>query len=148
MAKELFFPQSVKEVDTGRVNKQWYKNLPAVVERFNNTETRMIKMKPIDAIQLESVEQPKNSFTKKDLEKAWPIGTRVRRLLNSDEVLNLATGKISVEKRRATDPYWSLVVYEVSEILKVEGRLVEHKLKMDNGQEYPHYYTWWQLKEA
>ncbi len=44
-----------------------FRSLAAVVEQFNNTETSMLKMEPMKAIQLESVEQPKHDFTEKDV---------------------------------------------------------------------------------
>ncbi len=74
----------------------------------------------------------------------------MRRLLSNDKVFHWASSKIAVERRHATDPYWGLGVYEVSELLhdnfnRNSGILVEHRLKMDSGQEYPHYYTYWQL---
>jgi len=146
LAKRLFEPMSEKEIATGRVNKEWYKNLDDIVNKMNRTTTRMIKMKPIDAIQLENVPQPANNFSEKDLKKRWPIGTRVRRLLNSDEVLDVPSGRIKVERRRATDPYWSLVEYTVSALIRSDGRLIEHEITADNDVPYPHLFTYYQLR--
>jgi hypothetical protein len=148
LAKELFKYQNQKELETGVENTEWVKNLQKSVKKMNNRVTRLIKMKPIDAIQLKSVPQPENKIEKTDTEKFHPIGTKVLRMLNWDEYQSIFDGSIKVERRRATDPYWDKTVFTISELTKRnKNSLVEHLLKDENGKQYPHSYTYYQLQQ-
>jgi len=151
LSKRLYKYQSLTELKTGDVSHIWVNNLQKEIRIMNNTKTRLINMKPIDAIKLINVEQPKNKFNEKDLNTFLPIGTKVRRLLNSDEVLNLTTLKIVVGKRRATDPMWTFSTYEITEIVKhCIDCLYYHTIKnIETGRIYQHKLTYWHLqKEA
>ena len=76
-----------------------------------------------------------------------PIGTKVRRLLNKDEIQDLPTATIKVDKRRATDSKWSLEIFEVVGVYKASGKLQMHQIKSvdESGDIWKHYYTYWQL---
>ena len=56
LARKLYRIQDAKELllDT-QSSKKWVRNLQIVVNELNNTVTRLIGMKPIDAIKLEKV---------------------------------------------------------------------------------------------
>lgn len=146
LAKLIFERQHKEELRTGEVNRIWVKHLQEDVDKLNNRITSMIKMKPIDAIKLDSVPQPKNNIKPKDTKMNIPLGAIVRRLLNKDEVLNISTGKTTVEKRRATDPYWSLEMYEVIGQFSLPDSLVMHQIQDSDGKIYPHLFTFWQLQ--
>lgn len=136
LAKKLYYIQSGKEIQSGKINREWVDNLPKIIKDMNNTRTRMINMKPIDAIKLKTVPQPKNNFSNTDIKLEYPKGTRVRRLLNIDEVLTLDDNKIKVGKRRATDANYSLDVYTVVYTEKhCEKCLTYHKIKNERTEE-------------
>lgn len=147
LAKILFKDQQIMEIETGKTNRQWVKNLPAAVLELNNRVTKMINMKPIDAIKLDKVPQPRNEYSKKITSMFHPIGTKVRRLLNKDEIQDLPTATIKVDKRRATDSKWSLEIFEVVGVYKSTGKLQMHQIKSvdESGDIWKHYYTYWQL---
>ena len=97
-------------------------------------------MKPIEAIKMEYVPQPQNKGVSD--EKELTIGTHVRRLLNKDEILNIATKKISVGKRRITDPYYSYNKYIVDKKINVPDGITLYKIRDSRtGKTYPHLYT-------
>lgn len=147
LAKDLFKYQQEKELKTGVENTEWVKNLQRSVKKLNNRVTKLIKMKPIDAVQLDYVKQPENNIKKDDAEKFHPVGTKVLRMLNWDEYQNLADGKIKVERRRATDSFWDKNIFTVSELIRRnKNSLVEHILKDKDGNKYPHSYTFFQLQ--
>ena len=54
LAIRLYKYQSQKELslEEGLYNHEWVKHLPKVIDEMNNSVTRLIKMKPIDAIEL------------------------------------------------------------------------------------------------
>ena len=109
-------------------------------------------MKPIDAIKLVTVKQPVNNYSDKLTNKEHPVGTLCRRLLNDDEIQNLVDGKVTVEKRRATDPLFSFEIYKVIKVITNPGRLTLHKIQSvdyeGKGSQapYPHLFTYWQLQ--
>ena len=152
LAKAIFKRQHKEEIKNGKLNKKWTQWLINDVLLMNNKISSMIKMKPVDAIKLTEVEQPKNDFTKADIKKSLPLGTAVRRLLNKDEILNVLDNKITVEKRRSTDPYWSLDIYEITSVIKKPDALALHRIADAdaNGviQTYPHLFTYWQLQKV
>ena len=84
------------------------------------------------------------------MDAKFPIGTKVRRLLNSDEVLNLSDLKISVEKKRITDPNFSFVIYEVIDVKKhCLDCLYYHVIKdLKTEKIYQHNLTYWHLEET
>jgi hypothetical protein len=145
LARLIFNRQHLKELENKRQNKQWVSTLQSDVDFLNNSVTRLIGMKPIDAIQLDSVTQPSNEFSMRELQMKRPIGAAVRRLLNKDEILNIVDHSITVERRRATDPHYSLVLYLVVDYVIRPNCLIMHKIQEVDGELYPHLYTYWQL---
>ena len=78
--------------------------LPKVVEALNNEVTRLIKMKPAEAIDQKIVNQG-FSLPVKEEEEKLEVGTNVRYLYQP--------GELGGGQRRATDPIWSIKVYKI-----------------------------------
>ena len=76
---------------------------------LNNEETRLTGKKPVDAIK-EKVVDAKSSTT-----YSRPVGQKEKRL---DSLKNIRyfypAGELEGGQRRATDPIWSLKVYNIS----------------------------------
>jgi hypothetical protein len=78
--------------------------------------------------------------------KLYPIGTKVYRQLNWDEHQKLFSGKISIERRKTTGPFWNKNPYFVIDSVERGKRsLIEHILDDENGKKYPQGYTYLQL---
>jgi hypothetical protein len=164
LAEKLFSQMSLQEFKNKKTNRKWVDNLPNVVEELNNTKNSAIKMTPKKAMTFEYIPQSKNRFAIKDLQMFHPLGTIVRRLLNRDEVLDIATDKLSVGRKRATDPKWTIDTFEVIAIFnkpdedkkytneelkeRVEADLPMHKImNVKTDKELPHYYNYFQLMD-
>ena len=50
LAEKLFPAQYAKEMIQDGRSSEWVENLPSIIKVLNETETRLIKQKPIDAI--------------------------------------------------------------------------------------------------
>ena len=154
LAKLMFKRRHLEEIKEGEeVYMDWVQYLQKDIKKLNSRVTRMIKMKPIDAYKLDIVDQPENNI--KFLEnKDIPIGTRVRRLLNKDEILTVGTNSLKAEKgvdktrRRATDPYWTIDVYTVTDKFKEDGKYTMYQLTDQNGNIYSHHYTKFALQKT
>lgn len=113
LAGRLFGFQSHKELDTGRVNREWAKRLPAVIKALNEERARLIGMSPADAIKLKSVQSkpstPYHRLVGKE-ERLLPLGTTVRYLYELGE----AEGD---GRQRATDPIWSMTTHTIEKVL-------------------------------
>ncbi len=146
LSKKLFKHQFKIELKSKKPSTVWVKHLQKEITLMNNTITRMIKMKPIDAVKLTYVAQPENKFNAGDMKKSLKVGTQVRRLLNGDEVLDVASNTINIERRRATDPNYSIDVCEIVDTYQpTPSSLILHKLKDKNGKVFPHWFTFWEL---
>jgi transposase InsO family protein len=146
---EIFKHQHLEELRTGKLSKSWVDMIPTLVIDLNHRYNSMIEMTPNDAIQLKHVDQPENNFSILDIKKKIPNGTPVRRLLNNDEVLNVLTKKISVERHRVTDPNWSFVIYEVTGYIQKPDCLTLHQITdLQTNKVYPHYFTYYQLQKV
>ena len=96
---------------------EWVKRLPGVV--LNSEETRLTGKRPVDAIK-EKVFDEKSTTT-----YSRPIGLREKRLDSSKNVQYLyATCELDGGQRRATDPIWSLKIYNIENSLVNKGELV------------------------
>ena len=109
--------QSKREILDGKKNLEWVDNLNKAVKDLNNTSTKMIGMKPKDAVQLDYVKQLENKFSENDVSMHHTVGDQVRRILRKDEYLKLSSDTTSIEyRRRATDPLWSFRLYEIVDV--------------------------------
>ena len=93
------------------------KRLPEVVSALNNTVTRLIGKKPADAIREKAVaSKPATPYTR-------PVGVNERKLPPQAHVRYLYyPGELEGGGRRATDPIWSLKVYNIQEVVKKPER--------------------------
>ena len=94
-------------------NREWVSRLQNVVSVLNNEKTRLIRMKPVDAIKETLVEQGFSQPTKEYEEKLLDVGTKVRYLYESGEL----EGQIykGERRKRSTDPIWSVDVYRIKD---------------------------------
>ena len=114
LADRLFTYQYHKELeDPSKSNREWVSRLQNVVRALNNEKTRLIGMKPVDAIKQTLVEQGFSQPTKEYEEKLLDVGTKVRYLYEPGE---LEGYQYKGEKRkRSTDPIWSVDVYKIKD---------------------------------
>ena len=117
LAEQLFPHQYAQEMISEGRSSEWVKQLPAVVKNLNNTVTRLVTggegegMKPVDAIKLDVV----------SLKPALPAGSE--RAVGLDEkkigsdvtvrYLYAAGEQEGGTHRRATDPIWSMKIYNI-----------------------------------
>ena len=81
LADRLFTYQYHKELeDPSKSNGEWVFRLQIVVSSLNNEKTRLIGMKPVDAIKQTLVEQGFSQPTKEYEEKLLDVGSKVRYL--------------------------------------------------------------------
>ena len=88
-----------------------------MVSALNNEKTRLIGMKPVDAIKQTLVKQRFSQPTIKEYEeKLLEVGTKVRYLYESGEL----EGQIykGERRKRSTDPIWSVDVYKIKDTFK------------------------------
>ena len=114
LANRLFSYQYHKELeDPSKSNREWVSRLQNVVSSLNNEKTRLIGMKPVDAIKQTLVEQGFSQPTKEYEEKLLDVGTKVRYLYEPDE---LEGYQYKGERRkRSADPIWSVDVYKIKD---------------------------------
>ena len=83
----LFSYQYHKELeDPSNSNREWVSRLQNVVSALNNEKTRLIEMKPIDAIKQTLVRQGFSQPVKTYEEKLIDVGTKVRYLYEPGEL--------------------------------------------------------------
>ena len=81
LADRLFSYQYHKELENpSKSNREWVSRLQNVVSALNNEKTRLIGMKPVDAIKQTLVEQGFSQPVRDYEEKLLDIGTKVRYL--------------------------------------------------------------------
>ena len=114
LADRLFSYQYEKELeDPSKSNKEWVSRLQNVVSALNNEKSRLIGMKPVDAIKQTLVEQGFSQPAKEYQEKLLDVGTKVRYLYEPGEL----EGQIykGERRKRSTDPIWSVDVYKIKD---------------------------------
>ena len=114
LADRLFTYQYHKELeDPSKSNREWVFRLQNVVSSLNNEKTRLIGMRPVDAIKQTLVKQGFSQPTKDYEEKLLDVGTKVRYLYEPGE---LEGYQYKGERRkRSTDPIWSVDVYKIKD---------------------------------
>ena len=125
LAERLFGHQYAVEMNmpSGR-STAWVKRFPEVVSALNNEVTRLIGKKPADAIREKAVaSKPATPYTR-------PVGTNERKLPPQAHVRYLYyPGELEGGGRRATDPIWSLKVYNIQKVVtKPEAPVVYYLL--------------------
>ena len=114
LADKLFSYQYHKELEyPSKSSREWVSRLQNVVSSVNNEKTRLIGMKPVNAIKETLVEQGFSQPTNEYEEKLLDIGTKVRYLYEPGE---LEGYQYKDERRkRSTDPIWSVDVYRIKD---------------------------------
>ena len=110
LAERLFGHQYAVEIllPEGQRSTAWAKRLPEVVSALNNEVTSLIGKKPSVALKEKSVaSKPSTKYTRPVglNEKKLPPLVNVRYLYQPDE--------LEGGTKRATDPIWSMKVYQV-----------------------------------
>ena len=113
LAERLFGHQYAQEILLEARGKnvrsmEWVSRLPDVIKALNNETTRLIGKKPAEAITMKEI-KISSSKPIKDKEYLLPPGVKIRYLYQPGE---LEGG----ERRRATDPIWSLNTYEIKQV--------------------------------
>ena len=90
-------------------SREWVARLPDVINSLNKEPTRLTGKAPLEAIKLPEVKHLSSSKSRP--ESLLPRGVKVRYLYQPGE---LEGG----ERRRATDPIWSLDFYEIRQVFK------------------------------
>ena len=90
-------------------SREWVARLPDVINSLNKESTRLTGKTPLEAIKLPEVKHLSSSKSRP--ESLLPRGIKVRYLYQPGE---LEGG----ERRRATDPIWSLNTYEIRQVFK------------------------------
>ena len=114
LADRLFSYQYHTELeDRSKSNREWVSRLQNVVSALNNEKTRLIGMKPFDAIKETLVKQGFSQPVKEYEEKLLDVGTKVRYLYEPGEL----EGQIYKGQRvkRSTDPILSVDVYRIKD---------------------------------
>ena len=114
LADRLCTYQYHKELEApSKSDREWVSRLQNVVSSLNNEKTRLIGMKPIDAIKQTLVEQGFSQPIKEYEEKLLDVGNKVRYLYEAGE---LEGNQYKDERRkRSTDPIWPVDVYKVKD---------------------------------
>lgn len=113
LAERLFSHQYVKEMtETDKRSTEWVVRLPSVIAALNNEVTRLTGKKPLLAIKAKSVKVESSAPMKED-EIQLPTDASVRYLYEAGELEGGA-------RRRATDPIWSLKIYNIEKIIPGE----------------------------
>ena len=110
LAERLFGHQyAVEMLHAGR-STVWVKRLPDVVKALNNEVTSLIGKKPAVAI------KEKEVYSKPSTKYNRPVGLAEKKLPSLIHVRYLyQPGELEGGTKRATDPNWSLKVYQVVE---------------------------------
>ena len=112
LAEKLFGHQYAQEYLAASSNarsREWVARLPDVINSLNKESTRLTGKTPLEAIKLPEVKHLSSSKSRP--ESLLPRGVKVRYLYQPGE---LEGG----ERRRATDPIWSLDFYEIRQVFK------------------------------
>ena len=112
LAERLFGHQYAVEMllPEGKRSTEWVKRLPDVVSALNNEVTGLIGKKPAVAI------KEKEVFSKPSTKYSRPVGLAEKKLPPLINVRYLyPPGELEGGTKTATDPIWSLKVYQVVE---------------------------------
>ena len=95
LADRLFSYQYHKEFeDPSKSNREWVSRLQNVISSLNNEKTRLIGMKPVDAIKQTLVKQGFSQPVREYEEKLLNVGTKVRYLYQAGELEGYPRGAL------------------------------------------------------
>ena len=86
LADRLSYQYHKEFEDPSKSNREWVSRLQNVVSALNNEKTRLIGMKPVDAIKQTLVKQGFSQPVKNYEEKLLYVGTKVRYLYQAGEL--------------------------------------------------------------
>ena len=124
LSERLFSFQYSQEMNmkSGERSTEWVKRLPEVVSALNREKTRLTEKRPVDAIKEKVINAKSSTFSR--------LGKNEKRLDSSVNVRYLfAPGELESGGRRATDPNWSLKVFNISSSIANENEPVLYYLK-------------------
>lgn len=126
LAERLFGHQYAQEILLEARGKnvrstEWVKRLPDVIKALNDEPTRLTGLKPSEAIKNKTVRVKPSAPTKHTNEKRLPNNVAVRFLYQPGE---LEGG----ERRRATDPIWSLNIHRIERAVMKPGEPILYYL--------------------
>ena len=122
LAEKLFTHQYAQEMITSDRSRVCVKRLPQIIKTLNSTPTRITGKEPIKALKSKEVDIDKPQLKR-------PVGVSEIRLppfVKVGYLLNPGEGE-GGERWRATDPIWSLEVYNLSSVIS-EGQPVLYYL--------------------
>jgi transposase InsO family protein len=143
LAQRLFRSMYHRGFEDGAPSNAWVSKLQKVVASLNNTKTRMIGMKPVDAIKLGhvvSVPLVLSGRRRKTPVPPLPVGALVHVATNEE-------AKSVDEKRRATDPWWTTKTHAIARRIDKPGQESLYYFAPEAGQG-KHGYTRSQLRPA
>ena len=126
LGERLFSFQYSQEMNmkSGERSTEWVKRLPKVVSALNREKTRLTEKRPVDAIKEKVVDTKSSTFYSRPVEK------NEKRLDSSVNVRYLfPLGELEDGGRRATDPNWSLKVFNILTSIANENEPVLYYLE-------------------
>ena len=125
IAERLFSHQYSQEMINNERSREWVNRLPLVIKAINNSIKRITGKKPIDAINAKYISENHVKYKR-------PVGFRETRLPPGLKVRYLyAPGELEGGSKRATDPIWSLDIYEIDRIVVSANQPVLYYLSDD-----------------
>ena len=123
IGEKLFSHQYAQEMVSGGRSRVWVKRLPAIMKTLNSEPTRITGKEPEEALKMEAIDITPPEYKR-------PVGLDEKRLPPDVEVRYLyAPGEDEGgDKRRATDPIWSLEVYDLARTVVEPGKPVLYYL--------------------
>ena len=111
LGERLFSHQYAQELSSDERSRVWVKRLPAVMKALNSEVIRITGKEPDKALGLKEVDIKQVNYKRPVglKEKRLPSGVQVRYLLSPGE-------DEGGERRRATDPIWSIEVYNIASV--------------------------------
>ena len=112
LGERLFSHQYAQEMVSEGRSRVWVKRLPAVMKALNSQVIRITGKEPDKALGLKEVDIKQVNYKRPVglKEKRLPSGVQVRYLLSPGE-------DEGGERRRATDPIWSIEIYNINRVV-------------------------------
>ena len=124
LAEKLFKIQDAMDFLTKDINTIWVRNLSVIVNKLNNSDTRLLGITPVEAIQKDQVYALPSKIRKNRPvgmdEICLPAGSLVRYLLDNSDYKG--------GKKRATDPNWSTKIFTIESSTIINGQPIMYRL--------------------
>ena len=123
LGEKLFSHQYAQEMISDTRSTVWVNRLPAIMKTLNSETTRITGKEPDEALKMDSIGTKTPDYKR-------PVGLNEKRLPPDVQVRYLyAPGEDEGgDKRRATDPIWSLEVYDLARTIIEPGQPVLYYL--------------------